>query len=80
MSHYGIGVTTLIFLRGKRKFLYAQVIKSQPKFLTVRFRFECQDCGFVECIDNPVFVEKRCPQKGCKGTMKAYTVAVSKDG
>ncbi len=45
----------------------------------MKFRFECQECGFVEDIDNPAFVEKKCPQKGCRGTMRARIVVVSKD-
>jgi len=45
----------------------------------VKFKFECQDCGFVKDIDNPTFVEKACSQKGCKGKMRAHVVAVSKN-
>ena len=43
--------------------------------MIVKFKFECQDCGFTEDIDNPSFVEKKCP---CGGTMRAHVVAVSK--
>ncbi|MBN2250722.1 MAG: hypothetical protein JW724_01435 [Candidatus Altiarchaeota archaeon] len=41
------------------------------------FKFECTGCGHTEYVANPLSVEMKCPNPGCRnGIMRANSVPV----